>query len=71
MSWTQAIGARDAGRRHRGGKYDLLVGFASGGWEITDWTSALGSSRRLTIFNAANEKDAFAASLPATQDGHY
>jgi hypothetical protein len=30
--------------------------------------SALRSSPRLTIFNAANEKDAFAASLPGTQD---
>jgi len=71
MSWTKAIDAGDARRRHRGSKYDLLVGFASCGWEIADWTSALGSSPRLTIFNAANGKDAFAAGLPATQDGHY
>ena len=36
--------------------------------KFTDWTSALGSSPRLTIFNTANEKDAFAATLLETQD---
>jgi hypothetical protein len=49
-------------------KYDVLAGFASFDCEIADWTTCLKKFSYLTIFNAANEKDAFAASLPETQD---